>query len=206
MELKEKLAGFMMGKMDPEEKRKMMGAMMDRFFSDLTAEDRQKMMDGMMDKFMASMSPEEKQSMMRNMMPKMMGAMSGGGGMMGNMMSMMMGMKTASNAAGKESPAGGAEGPKDGGEPQMDMCRKMMSRMMGSMDLGANADQTDEMRPLFEEWMGQIEEEVLAQARGSAAIDIPAIAKNLKLSESSVATVLTRLARKGKIEFHPKNG
>jgi predicted transcriptional regulator len=205
MDMKEKLAEMMMGKMNPEEKQRMMGAMMDRFFAAMSAAEKQKMMDGMMEKFMASMTAEEKQSMMQNMMPKMMGQMMGGG-MMGSMMSKMMGgMKNRMNQAADGVVNAGIENSEGGetAETPWDMCKKMMSKMAASNS--READTTPEMRQLFDEWIAQIEEEIMDFIGQSESIDVHKISEHFKLSDDSVASVLTRLAQKGKIHYKKEN-
>jgi len=153
----------------------------------MSNEEKQSMMDNMMDKFFSNMSGEEKQSMMQNMMPKMMGSMMGGkGGMMG-MMEMMGKMMS-----GNKSEDGTMEMP-------WDMCKKMMSGISKSSELATYA--TPEIRQLFEEWMVQIEEEILIHVKGSTSIDIGKIAEQFKLSKESVIFILTGLAKKGKINF-----
>jgi len=203
MGIKEKIAEGMMGTMKPEEKQRMMDTMMDRFFSTLSAEDRQKMMDGMMDKFMSSMTAEEKQAMTRNMMPKMMGQMMGGGGMMGDMMSKTMGGMKGRMAAGVEGE--GKNEPQGGGDMDApwDMCKKMMARMgFGS---GPEAGSTPEINQLFDEWIGQIEQEIVNFIKPSESIDVEKISGHFKLSKESVSCILTRLAQKGKISFNKVN-
>ncbi len=176
MGLKEKMMDGMMGNMKPSEKQDMMNAMMDQFFSTMTAEDKQNMMDGMMDKFMGSMTAEEKQAMMQNMMPKMMGGKSGGG-----MMGMMKGMM-----GGEE----GSEGP-------MDMCKKMIGNIGKASDLASYA--TGELHNLFEEWLGQINDEVADFIQKEGTADPDTLAEKFKLSRESIHFILGRLAQKGKI-------
>jgi hypothetical protein len=184
MNIKEKMADFMMGNMKPEEKKVMMDQMMDKFFSDIKPEDKQKMMEEMMDKFMGSMTVEEKQSMMQNMMPKMMGSMMGGGSPMMNMMKSMHG-KDSSSEGQMEMP--------------WDMCKKMMSSISKTSELATFA--TPEVRQLFEEWAAQIEEEILNYIKESKINEIDKIAEHLKLSRESITYFLTRLAGKGKINL-----
>jgi hypothetical protein len=84
-------------------------------------------------------------------------------------------------------------------EMPWDMCRKMMSGIRQSSEIATYA--TPEIRQLFEEWLVQIEEEVFGYVKGSDSIDIQKIAANFKLSKESVIYILTRLAKKGKINF-----
>ena len=71
MKFMERMMGFMMDRTSKEEKQAMMGEMMERFFTDMTAEDKQHMMEAMMPKMMEGMN-------MMDMMPKMMMGMMGG--------------------------------------------------------------------------------------------------------------------------------
>jgi hypothetical protein len=203
MGIKEILADRMMGAMKPEDKQQMMDAMMEKFFSTLSAEDRQAMMDRMMEKFMSSMTAGEKQGMMMNMMPKMMGQMMGGGGMMGDMMSKRMaGMKGRMSAGAPEEgkdelKGGGMEGP-------WDMCRKMMARM--GFAGGPESNSSPEIDPLFEEWAAQIEHEIMEFIKTSGSVDLEKISAHFKLSKEAAASLLTRMAEKGKIAFQKEGG
>jgi hypothetical protein len=206
MGIKEILADRMMGAMKPEEKQQMMDAMMEKFFSTLSAEDRRAMMDRMMEKFMSSMTSQEKQAMMMNMMPKMMGQMMGGGGMMGDRMSKhMAGMKGKMSAATGGAPEERKDGLPGGGmEAPWDMCRKMMARM--GFAGGPESDSTPEINELFEEWAGQIEQEILEFIKPSGSIDLEKISAHFKLSKEAAASLLTRMAEKGKIAFQKEGG
>jgi hypothetical protein len=188
-----------MGKMPAEEKAEMMSKMMDNFMSDLKPEDRQKMMDDMMTKFMSSMSDQEKQSMMQNMMPKMMGGNDSmkQGGMMG-MMKMMMG-GNMSDMMSKMMGTNSEDKSDDNSDMPWDMCKKMMSGIGKANDLATFA--TPEIRTLFEEWVMQIEDEILNFVKDSETIEVDKISEHFKISNDSTTYILTRLAQKGKIKF-----
>ncbi len=66
---------------------------------------------------------------------------------------------------------------------------------------GYEFDAPPEIRRLFEEWLGQIEDEILDYTNKAKKIDAEEIAKHFKLSKESVIYILTRLAKKGKINF-----
>jgi hypothetical protein len=200
MNIKEKMADFMMGKLSLEEKSAMMDQMMNKFFADIQPGDKQKMMEGMMEKFMSNMTPDDKQSMMQNMMPKMMGSMMGGGtgSPMMNMMSMMMGGKGPMNMM--KSMKGDGNLSEEQTEMPWDMCKKMMSTMSKTSELATFA--TPEVRELFEEWAAQIEEEILSFVKESKINNVEKIAEHFKLSRNSVTFFLTRLANKGKINLN----
>ena len=78
MGMMDKMMGLMMGRMSKEEKKEMMGGVMDKFFADMTAEDKGKMMMEMMPKMMMGMMGDS-ESVCKNgqtaempMMPQMM--------------------------------------------------------------------------------------------------------------------------------------
>jgi hypothetical protein len=178
--------------------------MMDGMLGAMSSEERQKMMGTMMDKFMASMTPDEKQGLMHSMMGAstsaaggqgpagkmrgMMAGMMGGRGRMGRMMSMMMGRKGTSDGHADET-----------GDAPWDMCRRMMDAVGRANDLASYA--TPELRQIFEEWLGQIEGEILQAVNESGQADVGSLAQRFKLSAESVQFVLFRLARQGKIDL-----
>jgi hypothetical protein len=80
-----------------------------------------------------------------------------------------------------------------------EMCEKMMSSMMQSTDIAAFA--TPEIRELFKEWAGQIEEEILVYLKENRAADIDSIAENFKISKRSVIYFLSDLALKERVSL-----
>ncbi len=163
--------------------------MMESMMGNMSKVEKMEMMDKMMDSFFSSMSDEDKKEMMSNMMPKMMQNMMGekGGsmmGMMGNMMGSMM------------------KGKKDAGENgfnSMDMCKEMMSNMRQSSKIATLS--TPEVQGLFEDWVEQIENEIIEFIKDKKFYDVEEIAKNFKISKESAYYFLTRLAQKGKINI-----
>jgi hypothetical protein len=195
MGVKETMFDLMMSRMDPKERQEMMGAMMERFLSQMSGEERQGMMSTMMDKFMGAMSAEERQSLMASMMPKMMGSMFGGGDSpMAGMMGMMMGRSGSRRPAGQDGEASRGES-----EMPWDMCKSMLATIGRSSDLATFA--TPEVRGLFEEWVTQIEDELLQAVEKAGGADPAQLALQFKLSEDSVHYFLGRLARKGKVHL-----
>jgi hypothetical protein len=77
---------------------------------------------------------------------------------------------------------------------------KTMGPGMGGYD-GLDAEATLELKQLFEEWLGQIEQEILDYANSLPSIDAAKISEKFKMSKESVTYILTRLAKKGKIHF-----
>ncbi|HEX3045739.1 MAG TPA: helix-turn-helix domain-containing protein [Bacillota bacterium] len=178
MGFKEKMMESMMGKMSAEEKSAMMEKMMDQFFGNMTA--------------------EEKQTMMSTMMPKMMGQMMGDGSFMSNMMGNMMGDGSMMNRMMNSMCGGNDDDPSDGFNP-MEMCKKMMSSINQSNELATFA--TPEIRGLFEEWVGQLDNEVLDFVKKTKSTNPDELAVHLKISKDSAVYLLSRLAQKGVISF-----
>lgn len=174
--------------------------MLDSMMGQMTSEEREKMMGTMMDKFMASVTPEEKERLMRSMMgamgdkeagggmPRMMASVMGAGSPMARMMSMMMGSKGTADGCGDEK-----------SEEPSDMCRRMMGAVGRANDLASYA--TPELRQIFEEWLGQIEGEILTAIKESGESNVDSLVQRFKLNAESVQFVLFRLARQGKIDL-----
>jgi hypothetical protein len=155
-------------------KEKMMESMMGK----MSAAEKSAMMDKMMEQFFGNMSAEEKQEMMKNMMPKMMGQMMGEGSSMMSMMSSMMG--------------GGDD---SDGEGPMGMCEKMMSGVALSSELATFA--TPEIRGLFEEWVQQLDKEVIDYIKEMKTTTPAEVAAHLKISKDSAIYLISRLTQKG---------
>ena len=81
----------------------------------------------------------------------------------------------------------------------MDMCRRMMEGMSEAKVSAAYA--TPEIRGLFEEWVVQMEDEILSYVEGKDPIDPADVAKHFSLTEQSATSLLGRLAEKGKVKF-----
>ncbi len=101
---------------------------------------------------------------------------------------MMMGNKSAMDCCGEQK-----------GEVPWDMCRRMMDAVGQASDLASYA--TPELRQIFEEWLGQIEGEILQAVTESGQSDVGSLAQRFKLSNESVQFILFRLARQGKIDL-----
>ena len=164
--------------------------MMDSMMGNMSKEEKIEMMDKMMDSFFSNMSDEDKKEMMSNMMPKMMQNMMGGKeggsmmGMMGNMMSSMM---------------KGKKDTESNGFNPMDMCKEMMSKMKQSSKIATLS--TPEVQGLFEDWVEQIENEIIEFIKDKKSYNVEEIAKNFKISKKSAYYFLTRLAQKEKINI-----
>ncbi len=79
------------------------------------------------------------------------------------------------------------------------MCEKMMSSMTQSNENATFA--TSEIHELFQEWAGQIEEEILVYLKENSAANIDTIAKKFKISKKSVIYFLSDLALKERISL-----
>lgn len=131
------------------------------------------------------MSEEEKQSMMRDMMPKMMKNMMGGG--MRGMMGIMMGHKHGNSDDNSEF-------------NPFDMCKEMMASVKQGHKTATLA--TPEIQNLFEDWVIQIEEEIIALQDKDENFTVEHLAEHFKISKESVYYFLTRLAQKGKLKIN----
>ncbi|MDP4094953.1 MAG: winged helix-turn-helix domain-containing protein [Bacillota bacterium] len=189
MGFKEKMMENMMGKMSAEEKKDMMDKMMESFFSTMTKEEKEDMMNNMMPKMMEQMMGGGGQGSGGGMMG-MMSSMMGGKGSMMDMMSSMMGNGNGSNKQEKK---------EDGFNP-MDMCQKMMSNMSKNNEIATFA--TPEVRQMFEEWVQQVDEEILVLVKENNVITPEELAEKLKISKNSAVYFLSRLAQKGKISIN----
>ena len=87
----------------------------------------------------------------------------------------------------------------DKGEELWDACRSVMEAVGRANDLASYA--TPELRQIFEEWLGQIEGEVLQAVTESGQADVGSLAERFKLSAESVQFILFRLARQGKVDL-----
>ncbi len=107
-------------------------------------------------------------------------------GMMGNMMKMMM-------------------NDHDGdGESPMSMCKKMVSNISRSNELATFA--TPEIRGLFEEWVEQLDNEVLDFVKQTKSTNPEELAAHLNISKDSAIYLLSRLAQQGTISVEIKYG
>ena len=88
----------------------------------------------------------------------------------------------------------------EGGMMPMQMCRMMTDSVARAAEMATWA--TPELRALFDDWAGQVKEELLAKlAEQDGEVDLGAIAQELQLSPDSVAFLLVGLAREGKVSL-----
>ncbi|MGQ9655990.1 MAG: hypothetical protein ACUVXD_18195 [Thermodesulfobacteriota bacterium] len=81
----------------------------------------------------------------------------------------------------------------------MEMCRQMTQAVERASEMAAYA--TPELRDLFEDWLRQVEEEILAFVSEQGKVNALEIAERLKISEQSAVFLLSKLAREGKIHM-----
>ena len=139
--------------------------------------------ENMMDCCCSDMTDEEKQKWMKDMHKKMHHMKAHGGHMMGAMMGKMHGK------SGK-------------GHTPWDMCKDMVSSIHQSHRIATLA--TPEVQGLFEDWVEQIEQEILIYLKEKDSIDIKDLASQFKISKDSAYYFLTKLAQKGKIKLSIK--
>ena len=131
----------------------------------------------------SDMTDEEKHKWMKNMHHKMHHMKTHEGHRMGMMMGKMHG-----------------KGEK--GHMPWDMCKEMMSTIHQSHKIAVMA--TPEVQGLFEDWVEQIEKEILAYLKNKDSIEIKDLAGQFKISKDSAYYFLTKLAQKGKINLSIK--
>ena len=79
----------------------------------------------------------------------------------------------------------------------MAMCQAMLASVSKAAEMAAYA--TPEVRTLFEEWAGSVEEEILTALKARGQADLNQLAAQLKMSPESILHFLGKLARKGRV-------
>ncbi len=153
--------------------------------NNMSPEEKEKMWEKMMECCCTDMTDEEKQKWMKENQSWLQHLKECWGPKMG-MMGVMMGKKH-----GK-------------GEKFMpwDMGKEMMSSIQQSHRIATLA--TAEVQGLFEDWVEQIEQEMLEYLKDKDSVGIKDLAKNFKISKDSAYYFLTRLAQKDKIKLNIK--
>ena len=87
--------------------------------------------------------------------------------------------------------------------PMMEMWMKMCQQMTGAViEIGKMASfATPELRGLFEEWVKEIEDEILEFLKEKESSNPPEIAGKLKISEESALFLVGKMAREKKIKI-----
>jgi hypothetical protein len=77
------------------------------------------------------------------------------------------------------------------------MCQSLVDKVAQSRQLTAIAD--PELLVLFEDWLEELEQEVLALVRSQGVLDEAALAAKLGLSIRGATFLLSKLKREGKL-------
>jgi hypothetical protein len=85
-----------------------------------------------------------------------------------------------------------------GFNPQ-EMCRQMTSAVTKAVEMGSYA--TPEVRALFEDWVGEVEKEIINVIAQSGQSNPGSIAQKLRIKEDSVIFFISRLAQQKKIKI-----
>ena len=126
------------------------------------------------------------------------GATENGDGM-NNRMKQRMGMMKQMTGQG----GGQASMDRVGG--MMQMCRTMTDSVAKSADMAGFA--TDEIRGLFQDWLNQVEAEVLAYlSENGGQIDVAGIAGRLSISEKSARHIVASLFQSGALDLGQVHG
>ncbi|MCL6611159.1 MAG: winged helix-turn-helix transcriptional regulator [Peptococcaceae bacterium] len=86
-----------------------------------------------------------------------------------------------------------------GGMNPMEMCKYMTESVAKAAEMGSYA--TPEVRALFEDWVEEVEKEILTLIKSKGEVQTSDIAEKLKINEGSVIFFISRLAQKGKIKI-----
>lgn len=79
----------------------------------------------------------------------------------------------------------------------MEMSKEVLSAVSQSFELATYS--TPELRGLFNDWMGEIEREILEFLEDRDTVDPDEIASHFRLEKGSIIFILGKLAREGKI-------
>ncbi len=77
------------------------------------------------------------------------------------------------------------------------MCQSLVEKVARSQQLMAVAD--PELLVLFEEWLEQLEEEIVSLVKASRSLDAAALAPKLALPVTGVAFLLEKLRKAGRL-------
>jgi CRP-like cAMP-binding protein len=85
----------------------------------------------------------------------------------------------------------------DEGVDPTHMCQKLVDRVAQSRQLMAVAD--PDLLVLFEDWLDELEEEVISLAQGQEGLTPQDLAAQLGLSQSGATFLISKLHREGKL-------
>ena len=86
----------------------------------------------------------------------------------------------------------------------MEMCKCMIDSVTKSADMATYA--TPELRTLFEEWLAQLDAEVLEFLKGRETASPEDVAAHFKFSKDSAVFLLSKLARGERSRSASENG
>jgi predicted HTH transcriptional regulator len=126
------------------------------------------------------------------MAKKMMGQMGSGGA---DPMAKGMGMAEKMMASGSQEKGASPEA-----NPMMKMCRDMLGSIRQTTEMAAFA--TPELRSMFAEWLGTLEDEAVRKVVQSDEITAQGLAEALGISQESAAFLIARMIGNGKLKAH----
>ena len=85
----------------------------------------------------------------------------------------------------------------DEGVDPKDMCQSLVNKVTQSEQLTAAAD--PDILALFEDWLEELEDEVVSIVQQTGSKDAEAIGKKLGVSHSGASFLITKLKREGKL-------
>jgi oligoribonuclease (3'-5' exoribonuclease) len=85
----------------------------------------------------------------------------------------------------------------DEGVDPTHMCQRLVDRVAQSRQLLAVAD--PELLALFEDWLDELEQEVVSLMRNRGLLDTEVLSRNLGLSTRGITFLLSKLKREGKL-------
>ncbi|MGM0500901.1 MAG: PCI domain-containing protein [Bacillota bacterium] len=80
-----------------------------------------------------------------------------------------------------------------------EMCQNMMQSIKSTAKLAGNAN--PEVQMLFEEWVAEVEQEVLELLKNQDELNIAQIAEKLKINQDSVRYFISKLIRDEKVKI-----
>lgn len=146
-------------------------------------EHKEQLWEKMMECCCSDITDEEKQKRSKDMHKMMHHIKECGGPMMGAMMGKM-------------------HGKMEKGHSPWDMCKDMVSSIHQTHKIAIMA--TPEVQGLFEDWVAQIEKEILDYLKDKKTVDVKDLANHFKISKDSAYYFLTKLAQKEKIQLSIK--
>lgn len=81
----------------------------------------------------------------------------------------------------------------------LEMSKEVVSIVSRSYEMATYS--TPELREIFNDWMGEIEREVLEYLQGKEKVDHNDVADHFRLKPESAIFILSKLAREGKIKM-----